>query len=242
MNLGELQTYIGVLTNDPSHDRYSLSDINTELDGVQDEWNLEASVLEDTVSVNLTANVSEYDISNLTGTPIAFNRATHKGIPLDKKSEAWLDLYAGGHDWTTDIGVPKFFFVDVEDPDDQSVFVYPLPQSGDVDRPVVLSYVKRHTPMSSSTDSPFNANTLLVPYHDGIAFHASARLLLRDPSPGNNLKVYGPTGVWGKGGYSAIAMGKLDQVIEVFKSLGEEEPKRFRGGRYWNSGTVRLNK
>ena len=55
MTLSELQSLIGVLTNDPNHDRYSTSDINTELDNSQDSWNIEAKIMKYVFSFSIVS-------------------------------------------------------------------------------------------------------------------------------------------------------------------------------------------
>ena len=48
MTLSDLQSLIADLTNDPNHDRYSLAQMNTELDVTQNQWNVEAKIIKDT--------------------------------------------------------------------------------------------------------------------------------------------------------------------------------------------------
>ncbi len=227
--LSEIQTLVGSLANDPNHDRYSLTDIGTELDNTQNTWNLEAKLIKDTVSLTLTANVRQYLLSSLTGTPISFPRTTLKGIDLAKRSKSYFDHIAG-RDWTQDIGTPTDFYVEATDPDNLYISLYPSPQSGDVDQPLVVEYIKAHTPMSASTDVPFmsgaTSNYLLRPFDWGICYSVASKLLLRDPSEANALK---------SNNYATIAKNVLAEVVQVFKQLEAEEPKAFRywGGRPW---------
>lgn len=222
ITLTELQTLIGKLTNDPNNDRYSLTDINTELDNSQDIWNLEAKVLKDTVTITIVDGTRQYALSNLTGTPLAFPRVTHKGIDLIKRSKAYFD-HQSARDWTADIGTPTDYFVEAEDPDVQYVTLHPTPQSGDVGAYLVVEYVKRHTSMSAASDVPFMSgtasNSLLRPFDLGLAYSVAAKLLMRDPSEQNVLKT---------NNYASIAKGVLSEVVQVFKALEAEEPKSIR--------------
>ncbi len=233
MILSEIQTMIGDLTSDPNHDRYTTTAIGTELDNSQDTWNVEAKIITATTNVTLVSGTRQYALTTLTGTPISFPRTTHKGIDLAKRSKAYFD-HLTGYDWTTDIGTPTEFYIEATDPSNQYITVRPVPQSGDVDGALVVEYVKRHTPMSASTDVPFMSgalsNYLLRPYDWGLCYSVSAKLLLRDPSPANQAK---------SGNYANIAKNVLADVIQVFKALEAEEPKRISGGRYWSSGNVR---
>jgi len=236
MTLTELQSLIGSLSNDPNHDRYSLSDINTELDNSQDTWNLEAKLITDTVTLTVVDGTRQYALSTLTGTPISFPRVTHKGIDLLKRSKAYFD-HLSGRDWTQDIGTPLEFFIEATDPDTQYITLHPTPQSGDTGAYLVVEYIKRHTPMSATTDVPFmsgtGSNYLLRPFDWGLAYSVSSKLLLRDPSNENAQK---------SSSYGTIARNVLAEVVQVFKALEAEEPKRLSGGRYWNSGNPRMVK
>lgn len=235
MTLSDLQTLIGSLTNDPSHDRYSTTDIGTELDNTMDDWNVKAKIIKDTYAVTWVDGTRQYALSDLTGTPISFPRATHKGLEMKKVSKTWLDLYTGS-DWTVTTGTPKYFFIEATDPDVQKLTVYPTPTGEDAGAYGSIEYIKRHTAMSASTDTPFMSGTtvnyLLRPYDWGIAYATAARLLVRDPSSENVAKITT---------YSQIASNVLSDVIQVFKSLEAEEPKRIAGGRY-AGGNVRFEK
>jgi hypothetical protein len=223
MDLSEIQTLVGALTNDTSHDRYTTDQINTELNNTQDKWNVRARILKDTVTITVVDGTRQYAISGLTGTVVAFGRVTHKGLELEKKDKAWFDLYAGD-DWTDDVGTPRKFLIDATDPDVQYITLYPIPQSEDAGDYLVVEYVKRHTTLSSSSDEPFNGNDLLLPYHYGLAYDVAARLLTRDPSPENKLK---------SDGYRVEGADVLTDVVQTFKALEKEEPYRLRGGRVW---------
>lgn len=221
MDLSALQTLIGSLTNDPQHDRYTTSDIGTELDNSQDKWNVEAKIIKDTVTLTIVDGTRQYVLSGLTGTPISFLRVTHKGLELEKVDKIFMDLYTGS-DWTQDIGTPKRFFIEATDPDIQYLAVHPTPQAADAGANLVVEYIKRHTALSASTDKPFNGNDLLLPYHYGLAYDTASRLLSRDPSPQNSSKVIT---------YQREAGIVMANVVQVFKALEKQEPWRLKGGR-----------
>jgi hypothetical protein len=237
MTFSDLQTFIAALVNDPNHDRYTLSDINTELDNTQNKWNLAAKIIKDTITLTVVDGTRQYALSSLTGTPISFERVTHRGILLEKRSKAWFDLYAGGTDWTTTPGTPTAYFIEGEDPAVQYITLFPIPQSGDAGAYLVVEYVKQHTSMSAASDVPFMSGTetnyLLRPYDSGLGFDVAYRLLLRDPSSSNAKKSQD---------YLMVATNVLTEVVQVFKALEAQEPKRIVGGRYWNSGYTQLAK
>lgn len=230
MTLNDLQVLIGSLTNDPNHDRYTLTDIGTELDNSMDRFNIEAKIIKDTVSVSLVSGTRQYAISGLTGTVIAFARVTHNGLELQKVDKAFMDLYSGT-DWTQTQGTPKRYLVEATDPDLQYLTLYPTPDGTAAAYAAVVEYIKRHTSMSSSTDVPFlsvtTSNSMLRPYDQYLAYDVSGRLLKRDPSEVNVPKALA---------FEKIANGGLIDLIQVFKNIEREEPYRLRGGRYWTSG------
>lgn len=229
MDLTAFRALIGKLTNDPNHDRYLVEDIDVELDNTQDEWNVEAKIIKDTVTITVVAGTRQYALSGFTGTPISFPRATHKGLDLEKVDKTYMDLYSG-EDWTLIVGTPRKFYIEATDPDVQMFTIYPTPQAEDAGANLVSEYVKRHTPMTAGSDLPFNALPLLVPYHYGLAYDVAQRLLLRDPTPDNSNKIFGADGRSGYKGEAAIAKAN---VIQVFKALEKQEPPRLRGGRRW---------
>ena len=222
MTLSELQALIGTLSNDPNHDRYSLSDINTELDNTQDTWNLEAKLIKDTVTLTVVDGTYQYALSSLTGTPISFPRTTHKGIDLFKRSKAYFD-HLGRRDWTADIGTPTEFFIEATDPANQYISLHPTPQSGDAGAYLVVEYIKRHTSMSAASDVPFmsvtESNYMLRPFDWGLAYSVASKLLLRDPNEANAKR---------SNDFANMAKNVLAEVVQVFKALEAEEPKVFR--------------
>lgn len=220
MNRSELATQIGYLANDVNHDRYPLELVYAELDNSQRKWNIGAKILKDTVSQTATSGTRQYALSNLTGTPVSFPRVTFNGIDLEKVDKSWLDLYAAG-DWTENTGTPRRFLVEVTDPDVQYLTLHPTPGDADNGAPIVCEYIKDHTPMASDSDEPFNDSPLLVPYHWGLTYDVSSRLLANDAdAAGLNARKAATQ--------AKIALGVYIDVIQVFQALEKQEPLRLR--------------
>lgn len=213
---------VGYLTNDPNHDRYSTAQIDQQLENVQNRWNASAGILVDSSTVTVIAGTRQYALTGLTGVPVAFRRATFKGIELLKRSKTWFDLYSGG-DWTTDNGTPQYYFIDT-DVDGFLLTVYPNPQDADAGANLVVEYIKQHTAMASASDSPFNSLTYLSPYHYGVAYEVGAHLLAQDPDPANQIKI---------DRFQRIGNNALADLTQVFKGMEKEEPMRLSGGRSW---------
>lgn len=235
MQLSDLQILVGQLTSDASHDRYTLTDIGTEFDNAQNTWNEEIKIIKETTTITVVDGTRQYLLSLITGTPIAFGRVTHKGLDLDKRSKQYFDLY--GNNWTQDIGTPIEFCIEATDPSNLYLTLHPTPQSGDIGANLVVEAIIGHTSMSASTDVPFMlgalSNYLLRPYDFYLAYDVAARLLARDPSAINMPKA---------GEYLKIAGQGKAMLVQVFKALEAEEPKRMSGGRYWKTGNVKLAK
>ena len=224
MNRTVLYTLIGDLVNDPNHDRYSTSQIDTQLDIVQDRWNVDAGILVDTVTITTVAGTRDYALTGLTGTVVDFRRVTFRGLELNKRSKQWFDLYAGD-DWSDDTGTPTDFYIDT-DADGFHLVLYPIPQTEDAGAYLVVEYVKRHTTMDEATDEPFNSLTYLSPYHYGIAYRVASNLLSQDPDPINAAKATR---------YLRLSEEAFSDLHQHFKVLETEEPLRMTGGRYWRS-------
>lgn len=218
MTLTELYSYIGELCNDPNHDRYTTDDIDTELDNSQDKWNVRARILRQTDTITVVDGTRQYAISTLDATPMSWERATHKGIDLKKKDVSFFDLYTG-HDWTQDSGTPVYYYITPLLSGNHYVNLYPTPTGNDAGANLVVEYIYRHTPMSTGTDQPFNAESATIPYHYGLGNDAASRLLMRDPNPENVQK---------SKNYMAIADGVLSDVVQTLIAQGKEEPYRIR--------------
>lgn len=228
MTLSDLQILIGSLTNDPNHDRYTTIDIGTELDNSMDSWNVEAKLIKSTTTITTVSGTRQYALSNIAGTVISIPRATHKGIPLNKRSKSYIDLYYGGNDWTLLQGTPTDFYLDVNDPTAQYVVVYKTPQDNDAGANLVVDAIIRHTSMAAASDVPFMAGTAsnpeLRPYDWGLAYEASARLLARDPNTQNANKSQN---------YASIAANVRADIVQVFAQLERQEPPRLKMPLRW---------
>lgn len=235
MQLSDLQSLVGSLASDPNHDRYALADINTELDNAQNQWNEEIKIIKETTTLTTVAGQRQYALSLISGTPLAFSRATFRGLDITKRSKAYFDLY--GADWTLDQGTPSEYCIEGTDPSNLFITVHPTPQGNDAGAYLVIEAIIAHTPMSAPTDVPFllgtASNFLLRPYDFYLAYNVAARLLARFPSAENNGR---------SEQYLKISAEGKANLVQVFKALETEEPKRMSGGRYWRYGNYIFQK
>lgn len=234
MQLSDLQTQVGVLTNDPNNTRYALADVTQELNNTQRQWNAEIKIIKTTTTIAIVAGNRQYSLQLLTGTPISFPRVTQNGRDLKKRSKSYFDLYTS-YDWTLINGTPTDFFIEATDPQGLFVTVYPNPTGNDVPTNLVVEAVVDTTDMALAADTPYTSpystqqaaipsNYLCRPYDFYIAYSAAARLLARDPSPENSGRA---------SQYLTIASEGKDLLINVFKQLEASEPLRMQGGRQW---------
>lgn len=211
------------MVNDPNHDRYSTSQIDTQLDIVQNRWNVDGGILVDTVPISVIDGLSVYSISVLGGIVIDYRRVTHNGIELTKRSKAWFDLYAS-HDWSNDVGTPTDFYIETTGISFEIV-LYPKPTSADAGtNNLVVEFVKQHTTMATGTDEPFDNIPYLGAYHYGIAYHAASNLLSQDPDPVNAAKA---------ARYLKLGDIAYADLLQHYKQFDKDEPLRLSGGRYW---------
>lgn len=238
MTFAGLKTFIGSKCNDPSEQRYSASDKAQALEDSQTHFNLTAKILKSTTTLTVVDGTRQYALSGITGTPIAFERVTHKNIPLKKRSKSYFDLYLGGIDWTSVTGTPTQYFVEESDPSNQYLTVFPVPGPEDAGANLVVEAIIAHTPMSADGDYPFMksgvSNYILRPYDVFVAYHAAYLLLMGDPTQENIIKAQGQDG---DSGYKGIAQDGLDQIVQTLNALEQEEPPSIK---HWpGRGVVR---
>lgn len=226
MDKATFDTLVGDLIGDPNHDRWTTTQIGVEADNTQDRWNVHAKILKDVSVITTVAGTRRYTISGFTSSiTIAFLRVTHRGLELNRRDKTYFDLFAGD-DWTDDEGTPTDYMIDYTDPDNQYLVVYPTPRAEDEGDNLSVEFIKRHTPMSADSDEPFNSNTMIRPYHWGIAYETASRLLARDVSP------VAPQNAAKATVYQRIAENVLAEVVQTFKAQEREEPFRLRPARF----------
>src|ERR1039458_8998845 len=110
MQLTDLELQVSKLCSDENHIRYTITDVDKELDNTIGQWNAEIKIIKDTVIMNVVAGQRQYSITPLIdpNVPLSFPRVTLKGIDLKKRSKSYFDLYTS-YDWTSIIGTPTDF-------------------------------------------------------------------------------------------------------------------------------------
>lgn len=207
-----------MLIGDPSGQRFTSSQVQDEIQKAQEWFVLDTRALTDNVTDTSVADQASYDLQS---DCMDIKRLAHKGIPLKRISKFELDRYTG-QDWSDDTGTPHFYYVDL-DPNNKKYYLYPIPQGNDAGANLAQEYIKLPPALSSDSSVPLDGHTLMVAYHDALAYKAAVNLLDIDPTQETIVKSQR---------YEQKYQGYVSHCIETFKSLAEAMPVRMRGGRY----------
>lgn len=214
-----LTTRIQLLINDPSAQRFTAAQYQDEIQKAQERFVLDTRALTDNTTETPVADQAAY---NLPTDVLDVKRMAHRGLPLRRISKFELDRYTG-QDWTDDKGTPKFYYVDL-DPNNKKYSLYPIPQGQDaVSNSIAIEYIKLPPALSADASIPLDGHTLMVAYHDALAYKAAATLL--DIFPTQESIVMSQR-------YEKHYSDLVSHCIETFKALSVTQPVRMRGGRY----------
>ena len=148
-------------------------------------------------------------------------RLAVNGKKLERTSEYDLDVRLN-QDWSDDEGTPALYYADL-DPNNKKLILYPIPQAGDVGtNNIVHEYIKLPPALSADSDVPLDSHTLLVAYHDAIAYGAAASFLNIRPDQAALVMI---------GQYEKKYQDAVTKCIENFKHLGHESPINLFKGR-----------
>lgn len=207
-----------MLINDPSAQRFTASQIQDEIQKAQERFVLDTRCLTDNVTDTSVADQAAYDLQS---DVLDIKRIAHKGLELKRISKFELDRYTG-QDWSDDTGTPKYYYVDL-DPNNKKYYLYPIPQGNDAGANLAVEYIKIPPSLSSDSSVPLDSHTLLVPYHDALAYKAAATLLDILPRQEEVFMIQR---------YEKHYNDLVSHCIETFKALAVTQPLRMRGGRY----------
>lgn len=216
----DIQSQVSLLIPDPNNTRWTAAQKQAQIQVSMEQFVEDTRALTDTQSFSIVSGTPTYALSTDT---FDILRLTHNGLPLIRMSKFDLDSFA--HlDWTQTNGTPKEYYVDTTSTN-KNLTLYPNPQGGDVGtNNLVAEYVKVPPTLSSDSDQPLNSQVLLRPYLMALAYHGASYFLKSSNNPAD----------WAKGAeYMRQYEGYVSDCKETFKSLGQSEPLRMRGGRYF---------
>jgi len=160
MTRAELEVEISSRLGDPSNQEFTTTQIDDNLDAAQDRIVVETRCLQDTHTFSIVAGTREYDLPTDYMMSIGVKI---DGNPLNPTSKKTLDFYAG-ESWDDLEGTPTEYYTDAQDPDTKKIGFNYKPNASGTDNCKHL-YLVKPASLSLSTSVPFNAHTLLIPYH-----------------------------------------------------------------------------
>jgi hypothetical protein len=185
LTLSQLETQTRTLIRDTSADtnfqRFSNAQIDAFLNEGLRQLQNDAWLYQGSFNMDLTSGTIEYP---LPADYISTVRVTISSMSLTQVSFQGLDGQNGGsygngspgYNWTVAMSTPTEYFIDSfvsGAPSNIGFFANPkFTTSGGV---VFVQYVRQVPLLVNKSDIPFNGNSELLPYHDGIADFAAAR-------------------------------------------------------------------
>lgn len=216
---GTLRSLVNLLVGDPSQQRFTAAQVQAKLEEAQERFVLDTRVLRDAISDTSVAGTAEY---NLPSDVLNIVWMAHKGLKLTRISKADLFFYKSADRWDDDSGTPRYYYVNL-DPNDQQYGLFPIPTAADAGANISGEYLKMPPVLSSDSSVPFDGHTLLIPYHNALAYFAAKELLIINPTQEGLVKV---------DAYKKRYSDEVSHCIETFKHMEQSQGWRLVGGRY----------
>lgn len=213
-----LTTLTSLLIDDPSNQAFTTAQVQAKLEEAQERFVLDTRVLRDSATpASVVSGTAEY---NLPSDVMDIIRVAVDGVELDRISKADLDFYSSSR-WDQTTGTPRYYYVDL-DPNNKKFRLYPTPDTSGSSN-LTVEYVKMPPTLSADASVPLDGHTLLIPYHNSLAYWAAKELLMIRPSQENLVRVQQ---------YTKRYEDEVSNCIEAFKHLEQSQGWRMIGGRY----------
>lgn len=213
-----LSTLTSLLIDDPSNSAFTSAQVLAKIQEAQERFVLDTRVLRDLAAASTVASQQEYalptDLMDIV-------RLALDGAELTRVSKADLSFIFRGSRWDQTIGIPTHYYVDL-DPNSQKYGLYPIPVSAGSSN-IAIEYVKMPPTLSADASVPLDGHTLLIPYHNSLAYWAAKELLMIQPSQENLVRVQQ---------YTKRYEDEVSNCIETFKHMEQSQSPRFKGGRF----------
>jgi hypothetical protein len=213
-----LSTLTSLLIDDPSNQAFTAAQVLAKLEEAQERFVLDTRALRDLATGSAVAQQQEY---SLPSDIMDIVRLSVDGAELTRISKADLAFLFRGSRWDQTYGTPSHYYVDL-DPNNKKYGLYPIPTSAGSSN-ITIEYVKMPPTLSGDSSVPLDAHTLLIPYHNSLAYWAAKELLMIRPSQENLVRVQQ---------YTKRYEDEVSNCIETFKHLEQSQGWRFKGGRY----------
>jgi hypothetical protein len=173
MNRSELRNLVANLCEDPNQTKFTAVKYNDTLELAQRQFSIDSKSLFKDQSITMAAGTGAYAL----GSDFLWEKlVTLNGEELDPISRNTLQAKRKGGKWADDTGTPAWYVIDPEEAK-KSITLYPIPDSAAAGTDLVVSYYALPAAMSTDASVPLNNSTLLVGYHEGIAYKAADTML-----------------------------------------------------------------
>lgn len=174
LTLSQLETQTRTLLRDTASDtnfqRFSTSQIDAFLNEAQRQLQNDAWLYQGAFTMGLTSGTIEYALPT---DYIATVRVTISSAAITQVSFQGLDQ--NSTNWTVATSTPTSYFIDsFVSGGASNIGFYPNPKFTSTNS-VFVQYVRQTPTLVNPTDVPFNGNSEILPYHDGLADFAAAR-------------------------------------------------------------------
>jgi hypothetical protein len=213
-----LSTLTSLLIDDTSNQAFTAAQVLAKIEEAQERFVLDTRVLRDVATGSSVSRQQEYALPSDFMDVI---RLSIDGAELTRVSKADLHFIFRGTRWDQTYGTPSHYYVDL-DPNNQKYGLYPIP-TGSGSSDISIEYVKMPPVLSSDSSVPFDGHTLLIPYHNSLAYWAAKELLMIRPSQENLVRIQQ---------YTKRYEDEVSNCIETFKHLEQSQGLRFKGGRH----------
>ena len=178
MNLGTIRTLAASFAQDPNITRYTSARYNQAINLANQQFAMDTRALWKDSSSTVVDGTATYSL------PSDFmweDWVTLANLPLIPISRYRIQEVSKTNDWTLDKGTPTHYIIDPEEAQ-KKIRLYPIPQSDDASKTVVMRYFPLPATLSSDTDTPMNSSALMSQFHMGLAAFAAWTLLLSEQS------------------------------------------------------------
>lgn len=222
MDRGTARTFVSLKIEDVNLERFTEAQYNSALDLAEEQFALDTRCLQKETTLTAVADQAYIDL------PTDFMVCVlvrHKGLKLQPVNR-WKLSFQNGEDWTDDVGTPTGYYIDDEN---ERIYFYPIPQTGDAGAYVTLDYIATPTAISDDATVLLNARALLAIYHPAVVAYAAWQMLSYGPMDQSTL----------------IKRSELmkeyeiyrDRAIDTYNNMADE-PIQMKGGRNWQDRAI----
>ncbi len=173
MNRSELRILVARLCEDPNQTKFTADKYNDTLELSQRQFAIDSKALFKDQSIVMSPMTAAYAINS---DYLMDKLVTLNGEELDPISRNTLQAKRKGGNWSDDLGTPAWYVIDPEEAK-KTITLYPVPDSSAAGTALIVTYYCLPAAMSTDASVPLNSSTLLVGYHEGIAYKCADMML-----------------------------------------------------------------